>query len=230
MRSTTVRRSISPSAITCAPWYAPTATSSPTSRATAALITAFPLRGIRPDGVSSYADTSLRWQPLETPSGKGLFCRGLQFTLIGRASAAVLGENARALSAFAEQHAVVLGLRRHGRGQKGIQPGTFHPVHRVGPDGQLRFEIVAELVQQERVSLTAGGRDKQRVYRGGVTLVIDATDGAVRYAIYKRLDSRNRLARYREFWDRWRATLTETYADPDTASGEADFALIHRGY
>lgn len=194
------------------------------------LIEAFRRRGIRPADVTSYADTSLRWQPLETPSGKSLFCRGLQFTLTGRTSRKVTGENARALSEFAERHAGALGLRRRGRGQKGIQPWTFHPVHRVGPDGQLRFEIVAELVQQQKVALTAGGRKKQRVYRGGVTLVIDATDGAVRYAIYKRLDSRGRLARYREFWDRWRATLTETYSDPDAQGGEADFALIHRGY
>ncbi len=194
------------------------------------LIEAFRRRGIRPADVTSYADSSLRWQPLETPSGKRLYCRGLQFTLLGPSTPGVAGENARILSEFAEGHAAALGLRRRGKGQKGIQPWTFHPVHRVGPDGQLRFEIVAELVQQDLVALTARGRQPRRLYRGGVTLVIDARDGEVRYAIYKRLDSKNRLERYREFWDRWRATLTETYSNPDAEGGEADFALIHRGY
>jgi hypothetical protein len=194
------------------------------------LIEAFRRRGIRPADVTSYADTSLRWQPLETPSGKRLYCRGLHFSLVGRDGPEVAGANARVLAEFAQQHAGVLGLRRRGRGQKGVLPWTFHPVHRVGPDGQLRFEIVAELVQQDRVALASGRSQARRPYRGGVTLVIDARDGAVRYAIYKRLDSRNRLERYREFWDRWRATLTETYGGPDVSSGEADFALIHRGY
>src|SRR5262245_27635477 len=194
------------------------------------LIEAFRRRGIRPADVTSYADTSLRWQPLESPSGKRLYCRGLQFTLIGRNSPEVAGANARLLAEFAERHAATLGLRRRGRGHKGVQPWTFHPVHRVGPDGQLRFEIVAELVQQETVTLASGKGQPRRLFRGGVTLVIDARDGAVRYAIYKRLDSRNRLERCRDFWDRWRATLTETYGAADGSRREADFAFIHRGY
>ena len=120
------------------------------------LIEAFRRRGIRPGDVTSYADTSLRWQPLETPSGKRLFCRGLQFSMLGLDGPEVAGANAHLLAEFAERHAAALGLRRRGNGQKGIQPWTFHPVHRVGPDGQLRFEIVAELVQQERVTLARG--------------------------------------------------------------------------
>jgi hypothetical protein len=194
------------------------------------LIEAFRRRGIRPGDVNSYADTSLRWQPLETPSGKRLFCRGLQFSMIGREGPDVAGANAHVLAEFAERHAAALGLRRRGNGQRGIQPWTFHPVHRVGPDGQLRFEIVAELVQQDRVALSRGRARPRQTYRGGVTLVIDARDGGVRYAIYKRLDSKHRLERYREFWDRWRATLTETYGAAEAAGGEADFAFIHRGY
>jgi hypothetical protein len=142
----------------------------------------------------------------------------------------VAGSNARALAEFAQRHAAALGLRRRGNGHQGIQPWTFHPVHRVGPDGQLRFEIVAELVQQERVALARGRGRTAHTYRGGVTLVIDARDGAVRYAIYKRLDSKRRLERYRDYQDRWRATLTETYGAADAAGREADFAFIHRGY
>jgi hypothetical protein len=64
-----------------------------------------------------------------------------------------------------------------------IEVAGFHPVFRVGPDGQLRVELVAQFAQkQEHPDL--GGIP----FRGGTT-VVAAADGQVRYLIAKPLPS-----------------------------------------
>jgi hypothetical protein len=61
---------------------------------------------------------------------------------------------------------------------------------RVAPDGGLIFDLVAEVIQ----SGTVRRRGELFDFQGGCTLVIDP-EGRIRYAIYKRLGSADRLER-----------------------------------
>jgi len=190
------------------------------------LIEAFRRRGIRPGDVASYSESSLLWQPAEGPSGRPLKCRGLDFDLIWGTPPDKLAQNAQLLAAFGQQHARRLGLDP---GRK-PQPWTFHPVHRVGPDGQLKVQVVAELIQLEQLPLDPRRKASPRMpFRGGVTLVLDAREGTVEYAIFKRVASKTRVARQREFWAQARAVGIERYVG-DAFRPRADFAALHRGY
>jgi hypothetical protein len=80
------------------------------------------------------------------------------------------------------------------------------------------------------VPLGPGKASPTRVYRGGTTLILDARTGAVRYAIYKRIKSGNRLKRQLDFWSTWADTTTGAFRTPDPTKMTTDFAALHRGY
>jgi hypothetical protein len=135
-------------------------------------------------------------------------------------------KNAAILTAFGAENAHYLGLKKG----SAVQPWTFHPVHRVGPDGQLRFEVIVELLQREEIEVEADlGSASRQVYRGGVTLILNARDATVRYAVYKRVASVNRRKRQQECWLHRRESRVEDYTD-GSPSPRADFASLHRGY
>ncbi len=66
-----------------------------------ALIEAFRLRGIRPDGVISLSEESLLWERLDDASPR---CAGLQFDLLNGQTPAMQKKNAFLLHQFADQH------------------------------------------------------------------------------------------------------------------------------
>jgi hypothetical protein len=66
---------------------------------------------------------------------------------------------------------------------------------RIGPSGQIAFDLIAEVVQS-RLTTTPTGRPFH--FHGGATLVIDP-DGNVRYAIIKKVMSGDRLPRQASF-------------------------------
>ena len=151
-----------------------------------------------------------------------------------------MARNARILSRFGLNNARYLGLVP---GHK-VQAHSYHPVHRVGPQGYLQFEIVVELLQQRPVRLVAGRKDSpEMMFRGGVTLVLEA-DGTVRYAVHKWLDNEARVERQREFLSDLGATLPDSaYVPPRTTrrrigrrvaellhDQRVNFSLVHRGY
>jgi len=70
---------------------------------------------------------------------------------------------------------------------------SVRTTRRVGPDGGVLFDLVAEVTQACTVKHNADLMD----FMGGVTLIIDPF-GAVRYAIYKKVDSANRQKRQYE--------------------------------
>src|SRR5438132_1772172 len=116
----------------------------------AAFIEAFRLRGIRPEGVVSYSEESLRWCPPEEMKGVPRpVCKGLEFDVFSFPTPAQQKKNATILSLFGKNNPKALGLTPG----VPVQAHSFHPVHRVGPDGRLRVEIVAELMQQTEVRL-----------------------------------------------------------------------------
>lgn len=156
----------------------------------AAIIDAFRLRGIRPTNVISYAEESLRWCPPEDINGKKLICEGLKFDLFRKLTAEEKKSNARSLHAFAEKYRAELGFDPDPKLK--IFVHSFHPVHRIGPDGQLRMEAVAEIVQSTKVPLDPLDASLgDMTFYGGATLIIDVSQespGEIRYAVIKSLE------------------------------------------
>jgi len=204
----------------------------------AALIEAFRRRGIVPEWVTSYSEESLVWN---SPEQDGLdlvpLCTGLQFAAFRSGSRKDRREqmenNAVLLHRFATRHADALRLSPSEK----IQARTFHEVHRVGPDGQLTFNVVAEFTQHRDVPRFPDLPNGPKLtFRGGTTAIL-GPDGGLRYAIRKPMaeDSESaikRLARQRDYQDYLEANLSfAPYADEiETSSQGMNFNMIHRGY
>jgi len=206
----------------------------------AALIEAFRLRGIYPEGVTSLAEESLRWCPPDVLKGiKPPVCEGLEFDIPQPTTPAQKVKNAKILSRFGRMNARALGLNTDDK----VQAFSFHAIHRVAPDGRLKVELIAELMQQMEVPLDKSDKSSTRfTFRGGTTVVL-ADDGRVRYAIQKNLgkdDAHNaRLKRQREYYYSSEAAMAiATYGDKEIADflprkghkRPMNFALVHRGY
>jgi hypothetical protein len=189
------------------------------------LIDAFRLRGVEPEGVRSYAAESLRWDP-PLRRGRPLECPGLHLDAIQGTDPETQQKNARALHAFGKTYARELQLDP----RVPIRVESFHPIYRVGQDGQVGFQVVAQLVQQarERIPEAQGGGPVTRI--GGSTLVIDMPSGLVRYAVYKRIHSKRRARQQREFTEYWRDRVAGPFTTPPSGSPTLDFARLHRGY
>lgn len=74
---------------------------------------------------------------------------------------------------------------------------SIRSARRAGPQGQVVFDLVAEVTQQRFVASSAAGPAFS--YHGGATVIL-APDGAVRYAIVKSVVGAQRLQRRRAFF------------------------------
>lgn len=202
-----------------------------------ALIDAFRFRGIRPNGVFSYSEDSLRWCPPETITGQTLTCTGLQFDLFKPLTTQQKTANAVILYKFATSHPAELGLDP----SLTTSVQSFHPIHRVGPDGQLRMEAVAEITQKDIVPVDPSDPSLGTMpYYGGVTLIIDLSPektGEIRYAIQKSIGSGSddRLEAQRRFQTgspmRLGVNPYESRShDAKDAKQGLSFRMIHKGY
>jgi quinol monooxygenase YgiN len=72
-----------------------------------------------------------------------------------------------------------------------IEVHAVRPARRVGPEGNVRFDIIVELSQTFRPSEYPGLR-----IRGGSTLIIDFATRQIRYLIRKKLRPKDRIASY----------------------------------
>src|SRR5262245_26585492 len=183
----------------------------------AALIEAFRLRGIYPEGVTSLAEESLRWCPPDVMKGvKPPVCEGLEFDIPKPTTPAQKIKNAKILSRFGRVNAKALGLNPDNK----VQAFSFHAIHRVKPDGGLSVELIAELMQQMEVPLDPTDKTSDKfTFRGGTTVVL-TDEGKVRYAIQKNLgkdDAGNaRLKRQREYYYSAEAAMAmATYGDKE---------------
>ena len=104
-----------------------------------------------------------------------------------------------------------------------IEVHSVRPARRVGPDGQVRSDLVVEITQTWHAAKKSG----HPPIRGGVTLLVDLETHDVRYFIRKRLDQERRYHAQLEFASSLAdASLRATYfSDP---LGREPFALIHR--
>jgi len=213
-----------------------------------ALIDAFRSRGIVPEGVSSYSEESLLWRPPEAPAGSRLpVCSGLRFdaSLSGGAEESEeqrkqyweqVKQNKEILTRFSNENRGMLGLSADSNVTS--LPPRFNKVHRVGPDGGLRLDVVCQLIQQTDVPIDPGDPASPKFkFVGGTTLILDQ-HGAIRYAIEKPLgdtkdDAKNeRLKRQRDYFVRRAAGFGMAAYSGVTALYERgmNFGMIHRGY
>jgi hypothetical protein len=146
--------------------------------------------------------------------------------------------------------------RNNPAGPPNFQVYSVRPARRIGPDGQTTTDLVVEIIQsrygylnrkdQEEADRGNTTKEADFILRGGCTLLIDPHTSAVRYCIYKRMDSENRLMRMRDYLAREESTsLQATYlGDPrrlyyrnhiraKQKSRESSFELfsfLHRSY
>ena len=180
------------------------------------LLAAFRRRGIRPDGVRTHSEDDVLWEPFEPKKKSGGAGPpppiNLRFDLMNPNP---LWEkaNAKALVAFAKANAAALKL----------VPGTptaahtFHPVHRIGPDGQLAIGVAAELIQDNGKAL------------GGSTVLFNG-DGTIRYVVHRSVSDKSMEQRSDDF--RMHLSLNESGLVATKSRdhrAHLDFALVHRG-
>jgi len=125
------------------------------------------------------------------------------------------------------------------KGYPALEVHSARVARRVGPTGRQSRELLIELTQKrfgyfdENVQRDVDNETLSPkplpdfVMRGGSTLVIDLTDGSLRYVIRKRIDDDERLARLRDWWLSIRdLSLEFTYFGNQRVS--EPFALAHR--
>jgi hypothetical protein len=173
-----------------------------------AWIDAFRRRRIYPQGAPSLSEDALRWRPPERyiPEIAELSFANLQFDGDpGRpAGAAELQRQACALGRQIThpEYLQAFGLARPGhprlRGDPVDLPciQSIRSSRRVGPDGQVLFDLVAEVTQRRVVRDRNGGDEFE--YYGGATLIL-GPKGEVRYTIVKNVLNEERLNRQCDF-------------------------------
>jgi hypothetical protein len=174
-----------------------------------AMIEAFRLRGIYPDGVTSLAEESLLWENVEgrlpplggnaLPLLQQVFFHAVRsFDLGWDTTTYQPGADPTAQSMTMEEgeeieldvnadfaqvlHAYATANAQHlGLEGRRIQVRGFHTVFRVAPNGRLLVEVVAQFAQVDHsAKRELGGLP----FRGGCTLIASA-NGEVRYLISK---------------------------------------------
>ena len=172
-----------------------------------ALIDAFRKRHMFPQNVPALSEDALLW--LHPP--KPIFIPGLNFGDLrfsaDPGTAADAEEVARQARLIGETVCRPENLDLFGLADphdKYFSPDKVDPpvvesvrsLRRVGPDGQLAFGIVAEVIQRRYVS--GGGGYPAFTFRGGCTLIIGA-EGEIRYIVAKGIKSEPRLIRQRDY-------------------------------
>ena len=156
-----------------------------------ALISAFRERGIYPASVSTMSERSLRWNPPQHDLAPipAMSLQNLEFSgdpgdtpdvESNRRNAQRLGEAIANDPDLQEE----IRLVTPGSGDDEMEPfeiASFRGTRRGGPDGQITFDVIADVVQTGWTRLPDGA---MAPIRNGATLVIDEA-GTVKYVIRK---------------------------------------------
>jgi hypothetical protein len=169
-----------------------------------AFVQAFRRYGVTVGDVPDLSEDALLWRPPERSLG-GI--PGLDFPSLrhGREPGQIgtrdeLRRRADTLGEFVTRpdHLYYFGLVAPRRSRtEPIEPPVVESVRtlrRIGPDGTLNLDLVAEVLQRRRTS--GGGW-----FHGGSTIIVDS-DGSVRYAINKYVGSQRREARVTMYVER----------------------------
>jgi hypothetical protein len=204
-----------------------------------ALIDAFWRREIYPANVESLSEDALLWRP---PRKKLSPVKALTFAELrfdgdpGRpAGAAELRRQACALGRLAADpdYMEEFGLAPKGHpdlnGDHVDLPcvESIRSARRVGPDGQIVFDLVAE-VTQARTTRSLDGRTTLTYY-GGATVIV-GPDGEIRYVISKSVRDKQRLLRQQQYIDKqgrpfWSEQRVAGHLEPRPEL----FQLLHGG-
>jgi len=159
------------------------------------------LRGIVPRYVDTPSETALTWDP---PPGEPLALEGLALSSLQFRGDPAIVQSAAEVERQAHLVGGALGQSPLLRERLGLaEPdGVTEPPEivsirssrRVGPDDQVAFDLIIEIVQTTRINV----QGTTLPWRGGATLVLDSL-GTVRFIIRKRVDQHSRLARGREW-------------------------------
>jgi hypothetical protein len=168
-----------------------------------ALIDAFARRGIYPDDVINLSEDALLWRPppREIEPMAALHFARLRFAGDpGRAAGeAELRRQAEAVGMYVMRpdYANLFGCALPGEpaleGDR-VDPAricSVRSLRRIGPDRQVIFELVVEIVQR-RWLIEPDGRQSE--FYGGCTAIVGA-DGSIRHLISKRITDRRRAER-----------------------------------
>jgi hypothetical protein len=168
-----------------------------------ALIDAFAERGIYPEGVGQLSEDALCWnapsrtfEPILPLHFSNLRFAGDPSIPAGKDE---LRRQAEALWEFVTRPHVAEEFGLAPAGSDGAEPcmvDSIRTARRVGPDGQLLLDQVAEVTQRRRVIDPETGLEA-KVF-GGCTIIVDP-EGEIRYAIIKRTLSQRRLDRQLQY-------------------------------
>jgi hypothetical protein len=194
-----------------------------------AIMQAFRLRGINPNDAAFFSEEALCWPRLASDALPPV--KDLVFGDPNGLTTREANDNGRLLRAWVEANKAQLGFT----GDAELEVPSFHPVYRTDASGELKIDMIVEVVQSTNVALVpdapppeAGPGDM--TVRSGVTLIIakppvfagERDAPHVRYAIAKRLTP--------ERIDRQRAMATIEAVKPKKSGRFAiDFALLHGG-
>lgn len=174
-----------------------------------ALINAFWRRGIYPRNVLHLSQDALRWRKPRMPLDKvpGLDFATLRFR--GEPGQPVDGEElarqARALGAFVTQPAYLEEFGLVAPYDSRLAPGdrvekpvvqSIRSARRAGPNGQVVFDLVAEITQAMHVAPVR--ESPGFIHYGGCTVIL-SPHGEVRFVVLKSLMAAGRVSRRREF-------------------------------
>ena len=173
-----------------------------------ALIDAFWHRNIYPRGVTSLSEDALLWKgptrPLETVPRLNFADLKFDGDPAHAASVNELRRQACALGQYLtrDEHLGEFGLVKNSdprlKGDRIELPciESIRTARRAGPDGQIVFDLVAEITQVRHVAASDAGPGFD--YHGGCTVILDPK-GDVRYLVSKAVTGRNKLERRRAF-------------------------------
>ncbi|HXW05913.1 MAG TPA: hypothetical protein VD833_11820 [Vicinamibacterales bacterium] len=191
-----------------------------------AFVQAFRRYGVTVAGVPDLSEDALLWRPPERRLGQ---IAGLEFAALahrrepGQIGTPVeLRRRADVLGEFVTRpgHLYYFGLAQPRPGPEAIERPVIESVRtlrRVGPDGALNFDLVAEVLQRRRLP-------DGRWFHGGATIII-GSDGIVRYAICKNVRSPHREQRVRDYLDRAPALARQCFTDEPPPARERMRAL-----
>ncbi len=143
-------------------------------------------------------------------------------------------------------------IRRDRDGVPVFEVHSVRPAVRIGPDGEVRSDLVIEItqrrsgyrdpaVQKEMDTIRTGARRKSAkakdrapdfIFRGGCTLLVDHEKDQLRYIIKKHVGDDDRLNKQREFkYENPRPSLRSIYLGEDVGDEkEESFAVLHRSH
>lgn len=200
-----------------------------------ALINAFRARGIRPEGVLSYNEEALSWDPYQGASATTV---NPDFSRLWKDLNTYEDEPDREneqqlyerLWGKADTFRLELGLSPNFP----VQARSINPLHRVQTDGSLRRQIVAELVQkQDNVPIDPNDPAAGTfTFRGGNTLIINR-QGELRFSISKSIEGAlgdARRERQRTYLRQMAASFSMAPYVAFDPSHDLGFRAVHRGF